>query len=208
MMVSTHDDAAKNRPPRRTFAALCRVMRQDMRNNFGWTRPGTRALLVYRLGAWIESLNPSLVKNVLRRIQLSMHRYVRNAYGIEIYSTATIGEGVIIGHQSGIVIHEFARIGNDCLIRQGVTLGIARGHGQSPSPENAPTLGDRVDIGAGAVIMGAVTIGDDVRIFPNAVVLTNVPSNTTVMAATSRLVTMGGGAAASHQQTEEEKARG
>jgi serine O-acetyltransferase len=135
-------------------------------------------------------MKPSLARKILLRVHLSMHRYVRNAYGIEIYSTARIGRGVIIGHQSGIVIHEFATIGDDCLIRQGVTMGLARGHKKAPSPENAPTIGDRVDIGAGAVIVGPVKIGDDVRIFPNAVVLTNVPSRTTVMAPTSRLISM------------------
>lgn len=165
-------------------------MRQDMRNNFGWTRPGTRALVTYRLGAWLEGMKPSLLRKVLLRVQLSMHRYVRNAYGIEIYSTAQIGRGIVIGHQNGIVIHEFAIIGDDCVLRQGVTMGIARIHGQALSLENAPVLGDRVDIGAGAIIMGGVKIGDDVRIFPNAVVLTNVPSRTTVMAPTSRLISM------------------
>ena len=56
-------------------------------------------------------------------------------------------------------------------------------------PENAPTLGNRVDVGAGAILMGNVVIGDDVRIFPNAVVMTNVPANSTVVSPVSRIMT-------------------
>lgn len=175
---------------RMSFRDLCRLMRQDIRNNWGWTRPGSRALVVYRFGAWLEDQRPSLLRSVLLRLQTSMQRYVRNAYGIELSRTARIGTGLIIGHQSGIVIHEYAVIGADCVIRQGVTMGVARLTGEALSNFNAPVLGNRVDVGAGAVIMGAVKIGDDVRIFPNAVVMTDVPSNTTVMAPTSRLITM------------------
>jgi serine O-acetyltransferase len=68
-------------------------------------------------------------------------------------------------------------------------MGLARVRpGEGATPENAPVIGDRVDIGAGAVIIGAVQIGDDVSIFPNAVVMTNIPSNSVVMTAMSKIM--------------------
>ena len=72
-------------------------------------------------------------------------------------------------------------IGDDCLIRQGVTIGAATKRHESP------VLGDRVEVGAGAVIAGAITIGDDVVIGPNAVVMSDVPSGSIVASAPARV---------------------
>jgi serine O-acetyltransferase len=189
--VEPHQPVAEARAPRpaspmtKEFWKLCR---EDIRSNMGWTRPGARAMLAYRFGAWALTVRTPVLGALLRRLALAMHRYIRNSYGIEIYPTATIGQRVTIGHQSGIVIHEYAKIGDDCLIRQGVTMGLANAKGAEAAPENAPTIGSRVDIGVGAVIMGAVTIGDDVTIFPNAVVMTNVPPRSTVISPVSRIL--------------------
>jgi serine O-acetyltransferase len=74
------------------------------------------------------------------------------------------------------VIHPFSEIGDDCLIRQNVTLGAA----SRDKPTGAPKLGNNVHIGAGAVLLGNITVGDGVKINANAVVMTNVPAGTFV----------------------------
>ena len=107
------------------------------------------------------------------------------------HTTSTIGRRFRIGHQNGIVIHKFATIGNDCLVRHGVTLGrggIERANSPETFRDTAPVLGDRVDVGVGAVIVGKIRIGDDVHIGPNAVVLTDVPAGATVMAPMAKII--------------------
>jgi serine O-acetyltransferase len=78
----------------------------------------------------------------------------------------------VIDHHGGVVVSGFAVIGNDCRIRTGVVIGLA--HVDRPC---APRLGDNVDVGAGAKVLGSITIGDNVLIGANAVVVRDVPSN-------------------------------
>jgi serine O-acetyltransferase len=113
-----------------------------------------------------------------------MYRYVRNHYGIELPDTTIVGHRLVIAHQGGIVIHGRARIGNNCLIRHNVTIGAAS-HDRA---WEAPRLGDRVQVGCGAVILGQVTIGDGARIGPNVVVMVNVPASATVFASSPRII--------------------
>lgn len=165
------------------------LIREDYEvNSRDWSRPGTRAVAVYRFGVWARSRKSTLTRIVFSAIHLVLMRFVRNVYGIEVSFNAQIGRRFRIGHQGGIVVHEFAIIGDDCTIRQGVTLGIGGVERREVGPEFAPVLGDRVDIGVGAVIVGKVRIGNDVKIGPNAVVVTDVPDNTTVMAPPSRFL--------------------
>jgi len=114
-----------------------------------------------------------------------MYRYVRNHYGIELPATTKVGRRLLLGHQSGIVIHPHAEIGDDCMIRQNVTIGAA-----TPDRvlQEAPTLGNGVQVGVGAVIVGRVTIGDGVRIGPTAVVLTNVAAGASVFVVPPRII--------------------
>ncbi|MEM7228640.1 MAG: serine O-acetyltransferase [Planctomycetota bacterium] len=148
------------------------------------SRPGYRALRMYRFGVWRMSVKPRLLRAPLSLIYRMLHRRVRNRYGIELHYTARIGRRFLIAHQGAIVIHEHATIGDDCLIRQGVTIGAAGTY----SIEDAPVLGDRVSVGAGAMILGRVTIGDDVTIGPNAVVMSNVPAGAMVVAPPARVI--------------------
>ncbi len=113
-----------------------------------------------------------------------MHRWVRNHYGIELHYTAKIGRRLQIAHQGAIVIHEHARIGNDCVIRQGVTLGAAGEY----SVEKAPRLGDNVSVAAGAMILGDVEVGDGASIGPNAVVMSDVPPGAVATIAPARII--------------------
>ena len=167
-----------------TFAGVVRLVREDLWTHGGeWSRPGFHAMAAYRLGFWLPHA-PGLARLVLRPLYCVLYVWARNVYGIELPATAVVGRRLRFSHQSGIVIHTHARIGDDCVIRQNVTIG-------APNVQNlaaAPVLGDRVELGAGAAIIGRVTVGDGVRIGPNAVVMSNVPAGSTVFAPNSRTV--------------------
>jgi serine O-acetyltransferase len=137
-----------------------------------WTRPGFRSMAVYRFGVWRMTVRPKILRAPFSVLYRWMFRRCRNGYGIEIPYCAKIGRRVVIEHQSGIVIHGHCEIGDDCIIRQGCTLG----NKTLDRPFDAPKLGRRVNVGAGAKILGAVTIGDGAAIGANAVVLTDVPA--------------------------------
>jgi len=103
--------------------------------------------------------------------------------GIEIHPGAEIGEGFFIDHGMGVVIGETAVIGNNVLIYQGVTLG---GTGKERGKRH-PTIGNNVVIGAGAKVLGNITIGDNSYIGSNAVVIKDVPPNSTVVGVPGRI---------------------
>jgi serine O-acetyltransferase len=157
-------------------------IREDFRAYDSWTRAGFHALAVYRLGVWRWRL-PFLQRLPVSLVYLVLTLVVRNVYSIEITSRTKIGRRLRIAHQGGVVIHPDAVIGDDCLLRQFVTIGIA-----GDDAKGSPRLGDRVEVGAGAVIFGAVTIGDDARIGPNAVVTTDVPASAMAVATPARVI--------------------
>lgn len=130
--------------------------------------PGLHAQWAYRLAhaLWVRQL-PLLPRLIAQ--------YARFLTGIEIHPGATIGRRLFIDHGMGVVIGETAAIGDDVTLFQGVTLG---GTGKV-SGKRHPTLDDRVTVGVGASILGAVTIGAGARVDGGAVVLRDVPPNTT-----------------------------
>jgi serine O-acetyltransferase len=131
---------------------------------------GLHALWGYRLAHWFWQHNLKLIGRLLSQL-------VRFLTGIEIHPGARIGRGLFIDHGMGVVIGETAEIGDDVTLYHGVTLGgtsLQKG-------KRHPTLGDRVVIGAGAKILGAITIGSDTRIGANAVVVKSVPANSVVV---------------------------
>lgn len=108
--------------------------------------------------------------------------------GIEIHPGATIGRRLVIDHGTGIVIGETAEIGDDVLIYQGVTLG---GTGKDTGKRH-PTIGNNVMISAGAKVLGPFKIGDNSRVAAGAVVLEEVPPNSTVVGIPARVVRQDG----------------
>ncbi len=104
--------------------------------------------------------------------------------GIEIHPAATIGKGLFIDHGSGVVIGETAVIGDNCTIYQGVTLGGTGKH----TGKRHPTLGNNVMVGAGAKVLGPVRIGDNAKIAAGAIVLTEIPSNSTAVGIPAKVV--------------------
>ena len=150
-----------------------------------WTKPGFRAVAVQRFGVWRMKIKPKLLRASFSILYRALYRKIRNTYGIDLPYTVKLGRRVIIEHQSCIIIHGYSTIGDDCIIRQGVTIG----NRYLEHPLDTPKLGARVNIGAGAKILGNVTIGDDVNIGANAVVLVDLPAGQTAVGIPARVIT-------------------
>ena len=146
-----------------------------------WLQPGFHALAVHRLGRAVEGVSGP-ARRPIRLVRRGLLFFTHSVYGIEVPLEATVGRRVQFAHQGGIVIAADAVIGDDCLIRQNVTIGAA--DDGYPSPR----LGHGVRVGAGAVIIGDITIGDHVRIGPNAVVMSDVPQGASVVAPAARII--------------------
>lgn len=149
-----------------------------------WTKPGFRSVVVHRFGVWQMTIKPRLLRAPFSIFYRMLFRKVRNHYGIELPDSVQLGRRVIIEHQGAIVIHGNCSIGDDCIIRQGVTLG----NRYLEHPFDAPKLGKHVNVGAGAKIFGNVTVGDDANIGANAVVLCDVPAGATVVGIPARII--------------------
>ncbi|WP_263971762.1 glycosyltransferase [Leptolyngbya ohadii] len=149
-----------------------------------WTLPGFRAVAVQRFGVWRMTVKPKILRAPLSILYRSLYRKIRNSYGIELPFTVKLGRRVVVEHHSGIIIHGYSTIGDESIIRQGVTLGIR----YLDRPFDAPKLGKRVNVGAGAVILGNVEIGDDANIGANAVVLSDVPAGCTAVGIPAKIL--------------------
>jgi serine O-acetyltransferase len=146
-----------------------------------WCYPGVHARLFHRLAHRLWNWR-----------WLTLGRFVshvgRFLTGIEIHPGARIGPGLFIDHGMGVVIGETTQIGANCTLYQGVTLG-----GTSLKKEKRhPTLGNHIVVGAGAKILGAITIGDHSKIGAGSVVVTEVPPHSTVVGIPGRVVQRSG----------------
>jgi serine O-acetyltransferase len=171
--------------PEIRMTSLLQQIKQDwIAHQRDWTRPGFRAIATHRFGVWRMTVNPKILRAPFSILYRAMYRRCRNVYGIELPYTAKLGQRVILEHQHGIVIHGNSVIGDDCILRQGVTLG----NKTLDRPHDAPTLGSRVNVGAGAKILGAITIGDDAGIGANAVVLQDVPAGAVAVGIPAKII--------------------
>jgi serine O-acetyltransferase len=165
---------------------LAELLREDWETHGrSFAMPGLHALVLHRLAVWGSRQPPPariLVRAVVGVLNLLL---IRNVYGVEISRTTVIGRRVRIGHHQGLVLGTYAVLGDDCLLRQNVTLGQSNDAG---SPDDQPRVGNRVEFGAGATVIGPVRIGDGARIGPGAVVTTHVPAGATAFAAPARIL--------------------
>jgi serine O-acetyltransferase len=143
--------------------------------------PGLHAQLWHRLAHWLWTHRLRL----LGRMVSHLSRFLT---GIEIHPAAKLGRRIVLDHGMGIVVGETAEIGDDCYLYHQVTLGVAR----TSRNKRHPTLGRGVVVGAGAKVLGAITVGDGARVGANAVVVDDVPPNVTVVGMPARPVERGG----------------
>lgn len=168
---------------------MFRTVRQDIQSIFGRDPaarsvfevlvcyPGLHAVWGHRISHWLWQRGLKLPGRWVSHL-------FRALTGIEIHPGATIGPRFFIDHGMGVVIGETAEVGADVTLYHGVTLGgtsLAKG-------KRHPTLEDRVVVGAGAKILGAITIGADSRIGANAVVVKSVPQNSVVVGVPGQIV--------------------
>lgn len=145
------------------------------------TYSGLHAVLIYRVAH-------KLHKEKFYTLARALSQVGKFLTGIEIHPGATIGKGLFIDHGTGVVIGETAEIGDNCILYQGVTLG---GTGKGKGKRH-PTLGNNVMVGCGAKVLGPFKIGDNVKIAANAVVLEEIPDNSTAVGAPARVVRRNG----------------
>lgn len=139
--------------------------------------PGFHARQLHRIAHFLWRMRVPLVPRLISH-------YNRSVTGIEIHPGARLGERLFIDHGMGIVIGETSEIGDDCSLYQGVTLGGT----STQHTKRHPTLGNNVVVGAGAKLIGAIHVGDGVKIGAGSVVVTSVPSHATVVGVPGRVV--------------------
>ncbi len=135
---------------------------------FSWVPSRSLLASIRQYQKYAKSKNPIFL--IIKKIAVLRHRFWSVITGADIPLTTQLGGGLLCMHPSGIVIHPDAKIGINCLIFQQVTIGTRNGRG-------LPIIGDHVLIGAGAKILGGVSIGNYSVIGANAVVMTDVPAN-------------------------------
>lgn len=143
--------------------------------------PGIKAVRSHRRAHWFYEHKMYFIARLISQIS-------RRRTGIEIHPGAKIGKRLVIDHGMGIVIGETAELGDDCLIYHGVTLG---GTGKDTGKRH-PTIGNNVLISAGAKVLGPFKVGDNSRIAANAVVLSEVPADSTAVGIPAKIVRIAG----------------
>jgi len=157
------------------------IMERDPAARSAWEvlflYPGLHALICHRIAHWFFNHRCFFIARAISQIS-------RFFTGIEIHPGAKIGKGLFIDHGMGVVIGETTEIGDNCTIYQGATLG---GTGKDKGKRH-PTIGNNVLIGAGAKVLGPFKVGDNSKIAANAVVLNEVPPNSTCVGVPGRVV--------------------
>lgn len=152
-------------------------IRSDLKAHGGdWTAQGFWALTVYRFGRWRYRVRPSIVRKVFSGIYKALYKTIQVVCGIELPCEVVIGRNFVIDHFGGIIVSGYAKFGDNCRIRNGVVVGLRR-----VDDPCAPSIGSNVEIGAGAKLLGRIVIGDNVLVGANAVVLSDVPSDSIVV---------------------------
>ncbi|MFM6967596.1 MAG: serine O-acetyltransferase EpsC [Microbacteriaceae bacterium] len=169
-------------PVNRVRDDVAAAIRNDpaTRNGFEafWVLSGLHAVWWYRLTHWFWVRRLPFIARFISQI-------VRWWTLIEIHPGARIGDRLFIDHGAGVVIGETAIIGDDCVFYHGVTLG---GQGDVRGNRRHPQIGNGVIIGAGATVLGPVTVGDNAKIGAGAVVVTDVPAGSTAVGVPAKII--------------------
>lgn len=149
---------------------------------------GCKFSIWLRLTQYLEAKRP--LSSIFYWIARFMLRRNAVRFGLQIGHQAQIGPGLFIGHYGEIVINSKVRIGRNCNLSHGVTIGVVPKGGE----KGAPVIGDNVYIGPGAKIFGAITIGDNVAIGANAVVTKDLPDNAVAVGIPAKVISSDGSA--------------
>jgi serine O-acetyltransferase len=145
--------------------------------------PGLWVMVVYRYGRWRYRIQPRWLRKGFSFVYKVMFAVVRAASGAEIPCEARIGRRLRIDHSHGIVVSGDAWIGDDVVLRNGVTIGLRR-----TGIRGSPVIGHSVDIGAGAKLLGRIHVGNGVCVGANAVVLQDVPANSIALGVPAHII--------------------
>lgn len=153
------------------------------------TVQGAWASAAYRYARWVVTRChiPGL-RALLFTVALCWRKLIQIVAGIDLPPDAEIGKGLYIGHFGGIIVGSGVKMGENCNLSQGVTLGYAGRAGN----RGCPTLGDRVYVGAGAKVIGPINVGNDAAIGANAVVTKNLPDRAVAVGIPAKVINLDG----------------
>jgi serine O-acetyltransferase len=150
---------------------------------------GLWAMAEYRFSHWVLTrVRVPVIRQLLRLFGLIWHKIAQITTGIDLPDSAEIGKGLYIGHFGGIIVGGGAKMGEKCNLAHGVTIGYA-GRGEK---WGSPTIGNRVQINTGAVVIGRITVGDEVVVGANAVVTKDVPDSAVVVGVPAKVISYDG----------------
>jgi serine O-acetyltransferase len=159
------------------------LIRADLRAHSGnWGAQGFWALVVYRFGCWRYGIRPAVFRKPFSAVYKILFKLVQMVAGIELPCEVKLGRNFVIDHHGGIIVSGYTVFGDDCRVRSGVVIGLSRVN----EPCSA-VIGNNVDIGAGAKLLGPIRIGNNVSIGANAVVTCDVPDNCIAVGVPARI---------------------
>ncbi len=163
---------------------LFRNIRADLATYSGvWSSQGFWVMIVYRFGRWRYTLTNSFIRKPFSLLYRFLYKSVQVLTGVELPCEVPVGSNFRIDHFGDIIISGYARFGDNCIIRNGVTVGL-----KNVEEKTAPCIGNNVNIGAGAKILGNITIGNNVDIGANAVVISSVPDNSIAVGIPAKII--------------------
>lgn len=166
---------------------MMRLLKEDLKTyNGDFLRPGFWVMIVYRFGQWRYTIRSGFLRKPASLIYKVMYLAVQLITGIELPCEVPVGKGFRIDHHGGIVVSGFASFGENCVLRNGVTVGLQR-----EDEPAAPQVGNNVSFGAGCKVLGNIKIGDNVNIGANAVVIKDVPANSLAVGIPAKIIPMG-----------------
>lgn len=170
------DNCDRLSPPTAQLDMFTNIRADLAAHDGNWGAQGFWVLVVYRFGRWRYGVRPALLRKFFSLIYKILYKFIQIITGVELPCEVKLGKNFVIDHFGGVVISGYASFGDNCRIRNGVVVGLRR-----VDEPCAPQIGDNVDIGAGAKVLGHIRIGNNVVIGANAVVLCDVPDNHTAI---------------------------
>jgi serine O-acetyltransferase len=147
---------------------------------------GFWAMVIYRFGRWRYGVKPAILRKLFSLLYKFLFKLIQIITGIELPCEVRVGANFVIDHFGGIIISGYAQFGDNCRIRNGVVVGLRR-----IEEKTAPIIGNNVDIGAGAKLLGHIRVGNNVMIGANAVVLCDVPDDSIAAGVPARVTSRG-----------------